>query len=353
MAIRFEALEPSFSLTGNAPQYNIQFVNSLTDALEDPDSVDRLEIYDSNGNLLRQYVPPEILNTAVGQYQVQDIVLDTPGVLQLRWFYTIGGNQTVLAVPFEVATTIVGQGEQQIKSHVLAMLGEGRMKVELPAGTLDFCLILAKNALVKQISNIKRYDLQLVAGQSKYDLPSDAYFVTNVAFENSLTRIGDAVGAYGIYGFTQLGLGGIPMEDLFHSFRSHGFYGSMVQALQYVGLGRRVLSAEPAWEWIRSERKLYMYPCPSNSQLANVEYGTKDVDTDNLYPEEYYFLQQLTLAEALIALGRIRSKYASLPGAEGGIQLDGDALKSEGEQMKLTITDQLRQYAPQGWIVRG
>jgi hypothetical protein len=45
-------------------------------------------------------------------------------------------------------------------------------------------------------------------------------------------------------------------------------------------------------------------------------------------------MQEGALAHAKIMLGRIRSKYTTLPGAQGGVQLDGKDLITEGIQEK-------------------
>jgi hypothetical protein len=44
------------------------------------------------------------------------------------------------------------------------------------------------------------------------------------------------------------------------------------------------------------------------------------------------WLEDYTLAELKIILGRKYSKFASLPGAQGGVALSGDKLTQEAEQ---------------------
>ena len=55
----------------------------------------------------------------------------------------------------------------------------------------------------------------------------------------------------------------------------------------------------------------------------------KPVDT--LITQRYSrpWIRDYALAQCKMMLGEARSKYSSLPGAQGNVQLNGDALKSE------------------------
>lgn len=354
MALRFTQLEPSFIVEGNAPEYVVQFHDEQTGNLQDPDSVDSLKIFDSSGTHIRSYTPPDITNPQVGEYRVQDQVIDESDNYELRWEYTENGTQKTVATTFEVVPDSDNQTETEIKQHVLHQLGQGMMRVELPSGTLDFCLVQAKRWFAMYMGQTKRTEVFTTAGQQKYDVADDCSEVMSVYNQENLIRASDALGSFGVYGFSQLGMSNLPVEDLsMVGAGSHGFYSSLVQALGYSEMGSRVLSSNMQWEWLPQERKLYLYPEPNTSTNIFVDYLSTKVDLTNPKPEEYHLIQQYTLAEAKEALGRIRGKYQSWATAEGQTSLDADKLLSEAEKLKDKLQDRIKQYAPAGWFLVG
>lgn len=80
-------------------------------------------------------------------------------------------------------------------------------------------------------------------------------------------------------------------------------------------------------------------------------------------PEPMLFQQQMSypwirdwaLSEAMIMLGRNRSKFATLPGPQGTFSMDGDTLRQEGLALQEKLEQQLRNYkdgsTPLGFII--
>lgn len=353
MGLRFEALEPSYATSGTAPTHRVQFIDDSNGTLTDPDSVESLEVYDNNQNLLRTFLPPDIVNPNVGEYFVNDQVINDQGVYFLRWEYIYNGNTIQVTSAFEVVDEVEGLPEAEMKDYVLSMLGKGVMNVALPAGTLDFCLNQAELWFAVHVGQKKRKRVTLQNSQTKYDVADDCYYVVDVALPGNFTRVADALGAFGVYGFSQLGLSDIPVEDLFGQGGSQGFYGSLVQSLSYAEMGRRVLSSAASWEWMPYERKLYLFPAPDVSGDMVVDYVSSEIDFSKLDPRSEYFLRQRTLAEAKEALGRIRSKFSSFPSADGDFQIDGSQLLSEAQDEKMRLDEKIHYYSPSGWIITG
>lgn len=352
MAVIFQSLEPSFALTGTAPTYRIQFLDDVSGDPVDPTSVESLEVLDSDGAVLRTYLPPTILNPSVGVYEVTDIVIEEAGVLQLRWKWIDGVSMQRALTAFEVVDDTFNSTEIQLKNHVLAMLGGGQMRVELPEGTMDFVLFQAKMWYATWHGQRAQTEIQLVPNQIKYDVADDCYYVVDVNTEGSVTRVADALGTFGIYGFAQLGMSSIPVEDLFGPGGANGFYSSLVQALQYSEMGRRVLSSQFTWEWLSSPiKKLFVYPTPNTARPAVIDYVTTEVDLTTFNPHEYHFIQQYMLAEAKEALGRIRGKFSDYAAANGARNLDADQLLAEATEMKMMLNDKIAMYAPPGRII--
>jgi len=352
MALIFQALEPSYALAGTGPKYKIQFLDPNSGLPSDPSSIESLEVLDPAGSVLRTFIPPTITNPSVGNYEVQDIVVDDPVVLQLRWTWIEDAVVRKAITAFEVVSTASNTTETQIKNQVLAQLGVGVVNVSLPAGTLDFALMNARRWYSMWHGQPRRVELTLVPGQNEYDVADDCYYVYDVAFRSDVTRVADALGSFGIYGFAQLRMSSIPIEDLFGPGGANGFYSSLVQSLQYSEMGRRILSSQPSWEWFPNPvRKLWVFPMPNDSIPISVDYVSHDLDMTFLEPHEYHFIQQYTLAEAKEALGRIRGKFSDYAMAQGSKSMDASELLSESIEMKLNLNEKLSAYAPPGWIL--
>lgn len=69
----------------------------------------------------------------------------------------------------------------------------------------------------------------------------------------------------------------------------------------------------------------------------------------------YPWIRDWALAEVMLMLGRIRGKFASLPGPQGTWSNDGESLKQEAQQLKEQLKTRLRNYedgsTPLGFII--
>ena len=120
--------------------------------------------------------------------------------------------------------------------------------------------------------------------------------------------------------------------------------------------------------------KLRIFPLPTASEVGNkiyFQYYVRDEarNTKRSYTEgktsdpsnvPYKFItyteinapgrqwiRQYTLALAKELLGLIRSKYSSMPIPNGDVNLDGEALKSEGREEQSTLVEQLKELLEQ------
>lgn len=352
MAVSFSALEPTFANVGDAPAYRVRFFDpALGGAPVDPDSVDALEVVNSLGVVLRTYIPPDIVNTALGTYEVQDTPLVDAGVLTLRWTYTVGADQFQSTSAFVVQGSAASLVEAQIKRDVQIALGSGVMRVELPGGTLDYCLMQAKRWFAMYLGQSREVFVNTIAGQQTYDVTPDCQAIFNVSFEDDSTAaLFDYSGGYSLYG-----PGGFYTADsaFQQTINDNGFFSAVVLNIAYNEMGTRIMSQERRWSWSPYERKLWLYPCPTKAGRVFVEYVSGEVNLSNPHSWEYFFIQQYTLALAKETLGRIRSKYSGFSMADGERNLDGDTLLSEASEMKESLEEKLIKYAPTGWIIQG
>ena len=88
-----------------------------------------------------------------------------------------------------------------------------------------------------------------------------------------------------------------------------------------------VLGLQPTWEILNN--KLYLFPTPQASIKVGIKYAIIPTE-EELASQEW--ITKATLALSKQTLGRIRSKYGSIPGPAGeGITLDGPTLLEEGK----------------------
>jgi len=103
--------------------------------------------------------------------------------------------------------------------------------------------------------------------------------------------------------------------------------------------------AQPTYKWVEDERKLYISAYSSFSVLKATALVLLPMTIDNVPYHLNYDFHKCALAETKKILGRKLKKYGSIPSAQGDITLDGDDLKSEGDQELKEIEARLAKNA--------
>jgi hypothetical protein len=97
-----------------------------------------------------------------------------------------------------------------------------------------------------------------------------------------------------------------------------------------------VLGTQIKWEILNG--KLFIWPEPDAMDIA-IRYKGSLTASETV---SNYWVRQLTLAEAKIVLGNIRSTFKSgIPGGAEMLQLNGEDLKQEGFQERQTLLEKL------------
>lgn len=239
---------------------------------------------------------------------------------------------------------IVSQGIQDIKDYVRRSLGEGVVAVELTDLQLQDAVDSASMLYQQFIGAYKYHELAIIGG-GEYAMPFDCMAVSEVYFDIQRSDIYESFDWAGV----ELG----PMSfGMYGGYRDSsgagGGYSYLVQALNYRDQAKRILSVEEDWFWDRERRLLCLTPSRSEaigSKIA-VKYQTTDVDWTRLYPSEYHLFRRWALAESMLTIGAIRTKYNNLPSAQGDITLNGDTLRSEADGMKMNLMEQIKLIRP-------
>lgn len=223
---------------------------------------------------------------------------------------------------------------EQIKDYCLHMLGAPVVKLELDAQNLDFAVDQAMKVFEDYAGreHFQYYVFDSVPGKSVYTMPDEVGIVRNVFYKE-----------VGNYAFQASDMGGaIPIEYFYPggSYNSiqgglidpiHPIWGRMgewVQYKQYEQMYSRTSSALGGWEFLGSTNTIKLYPVPYRVQKVMVHYLQKNKD----WAEVTQALQEGALTYAKEVLGRIRSKYQSVPGAQGAVAMDGSTLIQEARE---------------------
>jgi hypothetical protein len=185
--------------------------------------------------------------------------------------------------------------------------------------------------------------VNLTPGIVDYAMPEDCDVVVEVIFPG--VQI-DILGAMNPYSFidvdqipvTQASIAGIP---------GGSFYGTFKLILQHAETARRVIGAEPAWEYDKGTNTVHVYPNAQRSGAMVADYLSTVVNVeDPVFPATTPvndFRRRMTFRDRDIILryahaktkwilARIRGKYTDgMPSAGGSKNLDGDTLLGEAQ----------------------
>jgi len=223
---------------------------------------------------------------------------------------------------------------EQIKDYVLTLLGAPTLPLELDDQALENCVDFALQVIEEYapMEYFTYYSFYTTPGQSVYEMPPDVGYIREVSYKETAN-----------YAFSASDLGGvIPLE-----YMGAGAYGSIAGGInpqqpvwgkmsdwvlykQYEDMYNRVSGQQGGWEWLGGYRHVKLYPTPYRTYPVIVKYLQRKTD----FRQVTQAMQEGALAFAKIILGRIRSRIANPPGPNGGVQLDGQTILSEGLQEK-------------------
>lgn len=197
---------------------------------------------------------------------------------------------------------------------------------------------------------IKRHAVQnIISGQSSYEMPDDCDEVMMVWFPGAQL---DVIAAINQYAFIDVDM--LPAQSL-TGLPGGAFYGTLHQMIAHAETGRRVIGAEPAFEYDKDINMLQIYPTNHASGTAIARYAsTKLVTEDPVAPattpvndfkklrwRDRDLILRYAKAALKVRLGRVRSKYSEWPSAGGAKSMDGDTLVVEGREEFDTLSDEL------------
>ena len=223
---------------------------------------------------------------------------------------------------------------EQIKEYCLHMLGAPVVKLEFDEQNLDFAVDQAMKVFEDYAGReyFSYYVFDAVPGKSIYEMPPDIGMVRNVFYKET-----------GTFAFQSTDLNGaIPIEYFYPGGAYASIQGGMIDPVQpmwgrmgewtlykqYEQMYSRVSSNLGGWEYIGNPNTVKLYPVPYRVQKVIVHYMQKQKD----WADVTQSIQEGALTYIKEILGRIRSKYQSVPGAGGSVSMDGQQLLQEARE---------------------
>ena len=215
---------------------------------------------------------------------------------------------------------------QELITDIKTILGDGMVDVELDPKHYEQGIDLAVDKFRAKSSNSTEEAfifIELQIDTNEYTLAEEVIEVQQL-YRRSISGSNNAVDmdpfelAYTNLYFLQGGrIGGLLTWDAF---------------AQYQEVVRRLFGGHLNFKYNPNNRKLTLMRRPRAKENILVQcHMEKPVET--LITDRYCrpWIRDYALAQCKMMLGEARGKYASLPGAQGSVSLNGDALKNEAQ----------------------
>lgn len=230
---------------------------------------------------------------------------------------------------------ILKVNSEPLKLHVLSQLGHPNVLVELNEVQFEQILRSTGDFITRYFPLEEKYAYFYTTPlQAEYSIPEDAYWIREVGWDPSTTRIDDIFGAESFL-FNIGNISGI--QNMLTDYH-------LMQA--YRKFSQRVLGTEGQWEFKVSTNTIRLFPIPKGTFPVVVKY-IPIVENFNS-PQAREVTYRIILAQLKQALGYARRKIGSVPSPDGGqVTLDGDQLIAEGkEEYEAAVQEAMKQGEP-------
>lgn len=215
--------------------------------------------------------------------------------------------------------------EQELQDSIYASLGGQTVCLELTAASWVQIFLTATRWFNAKVALTKRAPLSITPStQSEYTLPDEVIAVNEVYFP-------------GLDFMTSFSFD-MPFHILWqlpHGWARSGMrFSGLVERLQYLETAQRILGG-PAWDYDPATHKLTLATSMNTSDVSLIiyEYTALAASIASIQkPYDIELYAEYALAQAKIQVGRARSKFDSLPSAQGTVTLDGITLLNEANE---------------------
>ena len=239
----------------------------------------------------------------------------------------------------------------ELIKEVRLLLGDGMVDIELDPDHYDLAVDVALSKIQQRSENAVEedfYSIELKKDVDEYTLPQEIMEVKQIWHRSFGHGISGGVDmdpfelAYAnSYFFLNNHIGGIATFDAFAQYR---------EALN------RVAATDIQFIWNPTTKKLKLLRRMRADEMVLLHVHLERPE-DELIKDPYLksWMRDYTLAYCKKMLGEARSKFGSLPGAQGAVTLNGDAMKQEADVLLDKLETDLQTYtdgsAPLGFVI--
>jgi hypothetical protein len=228
------------------------------------------------------------------------------------------------------------------------LLGGEDLNVHLNNAELDLCIDRALQKYRQRAQNatsVGYFFLQMEAGESSYILPKEI-----VSVDGAYRR---GVGSVQSFVYGSFGSGGPTLDPFDVAFtniyllqmNNPGGLTTYEIFSGYIGEVMRMFGGNLIYHFDRSTRRITIVRNIKGNEIVLLKCSFYKFERQLLSDYDMRpWLQNYALAEAKMMLGTKYSKFASLPGPQGGITLNGDALKAEAKEEMEKLENDLDMY---------
>jgi hypothetical protein len=241
--------------------------------------------------------------------------------------------------------------KNDVIKQIRLLLGDGMVDIELDPEHYDLAIDIALDKIRQRSENAVEedfYTIQLKKDQDEYTLPTEIIEVKKVHHRSFGHGISAGVDmdpfelAYAnSYFFMNNHVGGISTYELFAQYR---------ETLN------RVAATDIQFIWNPNTHKIKLLRKMRADEIVLLHVYLERPD-DQLLVDPYLksWMRDYALAYCKKMIGEARSKFATLPGAQGGVALNGDTLKADAAVDIEKLETELKLYidgsAPLGVMI--
>lgn len=212
---------------------------------------------------------------------------------------------------------------EELAEWILRRLGAPFWDIELCQEHVKDAVEMAVRWFAGKKGVSKLFSIQTLPGVVEYELDCEIDRVIDVAYETHKLDLSLIFSPFTLLEEK------IPY-DVFASGGSGGLYSSYVQALQYIEMSKRILSAE--FEWTEINDKLFISPVPPQSRTLIVWGKINFTKIEELEERDHELVKRYALAKAREDLAWVRGKYGEYPSAQGSTTLNWDRMLDAAQQ---------------------
>ena len=218
--------------------------------------------------------------------------------------------------------------EAGVRTYVARILGQDGsdgVVVELTTNQINECMADALRVYNRYRPKRTNQDLALISGVQKYVLTT--YGKGLVDCQPRPTVLPSA--------------SNFDLFNPFHFLRRSIQVNEVAIDMAHLGLARQVLSSQFEWNYDEDTHTLYIHPIPNEITTVVYTYLSDRTIGEVRGDDEDWFLRYVTCL-CKQPLGRMRSKYAVVRGAEHEFQMDGDSLLAEFREDREKMEQEIR-----------